>query len=146
MWSELIAGIAADAVLGAPAGPEELAEVERALGQRLPRGLAELLRECGGVGEDAALEVVWSAGRIARENAQLRTDPSLARLYMPFEPLLFFGSGPGGDLFGCPRTPEREEVFVWDHETDSRTLVCYRLEDYLRRALTEGGGDWWRAD
>jgi hypothetical protein len=40
-------------------------------------------------------------------------------------------------------TPERPDIFVWDHETDSRLWAAGELEDYLQRSLT-GEGDWWR--
>ncbi|MEV6109751.1 hypothetical protein AB0M28_34335 [Streptomyces sp. NPDC051940] len=62
---------------------------------------------------------------------------------MPFEPLMFFGDNGGGDQFAFVRTPERDEVFVWDHETDGRYLAEYSLEQYLERALREKG-DWYR--
>jgi exonuclease I len=42
------------------------------------------------------------------------------------------------------RKPERNEVFVWDHETDSRTLISTSLESYARSALESDGDDWYR--
>ncbi|NXY96848.1 SMI1/KNR4 family protein [Streptomyces sp. BR123] len=143
MWREQILEATADAELGAPAGEGALAAVERALGQSLPPQLAALLRECNGVRGRYGLDVVWSAERIAKANADFRAARDFAELYMPFEPLMFFGDNGGGDQFAFVRTPQRNEVFVWDHETDSRYLVSYGLDQYIQRAL-RGTGDWYR--
>ncbi|MEW1912779.1 SMI1/KNR4 family protein [Kitasatospora sp. NPDC085895] len=143
MWRELILEAAGDAELGEPAGEEALAAVEAALGQPLPAESAALLRECDGVRGRSGDDVVRSAERIARDNAEFRAAADFAALYMPFEPLMFFGDNGGGDQFAFVRTPPRTEVLVWDHETDSRSLVCYGLAHYLGRALRETG-DWYR--
>ncbi|MEE1787648.1 SMI1/KNR4 family protein [Streptomyces sp. SP17BM10] len=142
MWRQLILELAPDAELAAPASDDTLADVERALGQRVPPDLAGLLRECDGVVR-RGLDVVWDAARIARDNRGFRTTEDFRQLYMPFEPLMFFGDNGGGDLFAFVRTPERDhDVFVWDHETDSRSMVTGRLRQYLERSLREAG-DWY---
>ncbi|MFZ3468189.1 SMI1/KNR4 family protein [Streptomyces sp. 4.24] len=149
MWRELILELLPDAELGEPAGEEALAEAERALGQPLPDDLAALLRECDGVAGDTGEDVVWTVGRIAEDNAYFRSAPDFAELYMSFAALMFFGDNGGGDQFAFVRTPERtdvSDVFVWDHETDGRSPVANDLTAYLRRALTDGGGDWYRND
>lgn len=64
-------------------------------------------------------------------------------LYMPFDPLLFFGDNGGGDQFAFVLTPERPDIFVWDHENDSRLWAARGLEDYLHRSLA-GDGDRYR--
>lgn len=143
MWRELIEQTLADAELGPPADEEALTALVNALGQPLPPQLTALLRECDGVRGRHGLEVVWSAERIAETNAEFRASPDFAELYMPFEPLMFFGDNGGGDQFAFVRTPERGEVFVWDHETDSRYLVTYNLRQYVERAL-RADGDWYR--
>ncbi|MFF4368106.1 SMI1/KNR4 family protein [Streptomyces sp. NPDC001594] len=142
-WRELVLGLLPEAELAGPADEADLAEVERALGQPLPDDLAALLRECDGVVGRHGTDVVWSARRIARDNAELRGTPGFASLYMPFEPLMFFGDNGGGDLFGVVRIPERSDVFVWDHESDGRSWAAGGVEDYLRRALP-AAGDWYR--
>ncbi|WP_369199928.1 SMI1/KNR4 family protein [Streptomyces sp. PU-14G] len=136
MWRERILTLAPGAEPAAPATERALAGIPRALGQPLPEALAALLRECDGVRDEDGTDVVWSAARIAADNAAFRSSPAFAGLYMPFEPLLFFGDDGGGDQFAFVRVPRREEdVFVWEHETDSRTWAAAGLDDYLRRVL-----------
>ncbi|MFI6688047.1 SMI1/KNR4 family protein [Streptomyces sp. NPDC050485] len=143
MWREQILEVMADAELAQPATSEALAEVERVLGQPLPEDLALLLHECNGVRGHYGTDAVWSAERIAKENASFRASADFAKLYMPFEPLMFFGDNGGGDQFAFVRVPLRADVFVWDHATDERVWAANGLDDYLRRAL-EDSGDWWR--
>ncbi len=143
MWRELILDLAPDADLGVPVDDVSLTTVERALGQRLPSDLIALLRECNGLAHDG-VDVIWSAEQVARDNTAFRSAPDFADLYMPFEPLMFFGDNAGGDQFAFVRTPERGDVFVWDHETDSRFMVAGGLRQYLERTLRQSGEDWYR--
>ncbi|MEV6784638.1 SMI1/KNR4 family protein [Streptomyces sp. NPDC051098] len=143
MWRELILDLAADADLGGPVDDVSLTTVERVLGQRLPTDLIALFRECNGVALDG-VDVVWGAEQVARDNTAFRGAPDFADLYMPFEPLMFFGDNAGGDQFAFVRTPERDDVFVWEHETDSRFMVAGGLLQYLEQALRQSGEDWYR--
>ncbi|MFJ7205783.1 SMI1/KNR4 family protein [Streptomyces sp. NPDC098789] len=88
--------------------------------------------------------MIWSVERIALPNEEFRTREDLRSLYMPFDALLFFGDNGGGDRFALPVSPLRPDVFVWDHENDSRTWVAPSLERYLRSALSRPGEDWYR--
>lgn len=127
------------------ADPGALHRVEEALGQPLPSALRSFLLETDGVEGPYGEDVVWPAERIRDDNLALRSGtPELRSLYMPFETLLFFGDNGGGDQFAFVRTPPRDDVFVWDHETDGRSRVADDLESYLRAALGSEGGDWYR--
>jgi SMI1-KNR4 cell-wall len=53
---------------------------------------------------------------------------------MPFDPLLFFADAGNGDQFAFLWKPRRDEIFVWDHESDSRSWVAGSLHQYLQ---------WW---
>ncbi|MFI7317733.1 SMI1/KNR4 family protein [Streptomyces venezuelae] len=123
---------------------EQVRMVESGLGQSLPRALLALLLETDGVEDEYGTEVVWSAERILSENSTLRSDGPHRELYMPFDSLLFFGDNGGGDRFAFVRTPERDDIFVWDHETDSRNWISPNLESFLRSALGNAGEDWYR--
>ncbi|MET9307314.1 SMI1/KNR4 family protein [Streptomyces cellulosae] len=115
--------------------------------RRLPGSLADVLRENGGVVDAYGTDVVWPLARIVEENLLFWSGEAFAGLRMPFDPLLFFGDNGGGDQFALVVRPERNDVFVWEHETDSRVWVAGTIDEYLRRALAEdgdAGGDWWR--
>ncbi|MFB7909715.1 SMI1/KNR4 family protein [Kitasatospora sp. NPDC059146] len=121
-----------------------LAEAERRLGFGLPGELGELLLESDGVIGRTWVDTVWPVERIVEQNLLFRSDRSFAELYMPFDALLFFGDNGGGDQFAFVRTPVRPDIFVWEHESDSRRWVARDLRDYLGRSLAQGGDDWYQ--
>lgn len=136
MWRDLINELTLAATFAAGASAEALSEAEANLGGLLPPDLRVLLEESNGVSGEYGLGLVWPIERIVSDNALLRASPDFADLYMPFDPLLFFADAGNGDLFAFVWTPRRDEVFAWDHETDSRNWVAPSLETYLR---------WWLA-
>lgn len=134
MWRELVHRLDPTASFSPAANDAELAATEAALGTALPPDLASLLRESNGVEGTHGLQLVWASAQIATENTNFRTYPAFARLYMPFNPLVFFADGGNGDQFALLASIDRDDVFVWNHETDSRTWVAPNLATYL---------DWW---
>ncbi|MFF9222133.1 SMI1/KNR4 family protein [Streptomyces viridosporus] len=119
-----------------PASESSLLRCATVLGHPLPADLAALLRESNGVeGADGA-GLVWSAERIVSENRTRRADSGFAALSMPFDPLLFFADAGNGDLFALLSGLRRPDVFVRDHEDDSRTWVAPNLAKYLEWWLT----------
>ncbi|MFD9722562.1 SMI1/KNR4 family protein [Streptomyces sp. NPDC059072] len=92
----------------------------------------------------SSVNTVWPVEQIVDQNLLYRSDVSFARLYMPFDALLFFGDHGGGDRFAFVQTPRRPDIFVWEHETDSRRWVARDLADYLGRSLAEGGDNWYQ--
>lgn len=135
MWRELIEGLPTSVTFTDPASDKALRDAEEALGQPIPPHLASLLSETDGVTGDYGLGLVWDLSRIVRENLVFRQSADFARLYMPFDPLLFFGDAGNGDQFALLSPPvDRDDVFAWDHETDTRQWVASNVEMYLR---------WW---
>jgi hypothetical protein len=135
MWRELAdeLGLAS----ADPASEEDIAAAETAVGCALPEVLRSLLAETDGLGDG----LVLSAHEIARTNEEMRTTADFAELYMPFEPLLFFGAEGNGDLYAfriLAGDANPTDVFVWDHESDSRTATAFGLERYVR-------GERWHA-
>ncbi|MDI3405055.1 SMI1/KNR4 family protein [Streptomyces cavernicola] len=120
----------------APVPPADPAEAERRLGGPLPGQLVALLRESDGIEGPYGEDLVWPLSRIVADNLHFWSDRSLAELYMPFTPLLFFGDDGGGDQFAFVRTPARPDVFVWEHEDDSRRWVARDLRDHLSRTAS----------
>ncbi|GHH08880.1 SMI1/KNR4 family protein [Streptomyces rubradiris] len=127
-----------------PAEPSDLVTAEKRLGRSVPAELRQLLLESNGVIGHFLVNTVWSLDRIVETNLYFRSDETFAQLYMPFDALLFFGDNGGGDQFAFVRKPERPDIFVWEHESDSRRWVARDLRDYLGRALRTGDDDWYQ--
>lgn len=103
-----------------------------------------MLLESNGVVGHTQVDTVWPLDEIVQRNLLFWSDQAFARLYMSFDPLLFFGDNGGGDQFAFVQKPERPDIFVWEHESDSRRWVANNLQDYLVRSLADGGDDWYQ--
>ena len=143
MWREYLLDLGSGVNLAAPASPEAIARAEQGLGVELPAELRELLLETDGVTDEYGTELLWPVERILDDNSMFRGNPDFADLYMPFDALLFFGDSGGGDqwaftvLAGRVRRPD---VFLWNHENDSRSWAAPSLRRFLRQRL-EGGSE-----
>ena len=133
----LIERIAAwgEATFSQPASNEDLAAAATALGSALPQQLSELLSETNGVEGEYGLGLVWEVGRIAKDNAWFRTNDDYRELYMPFDGLVFFADAGNGDQFGISLAGNHE-IYVWDHEDDSRTWAAPTVMGYLENWMT----------
>ncbi|MFG2091837.1 SMI1/KNR4 family protein [Spirillospora sp. NPDC048824] len=144
MWKEAASRAYADAGFRTSADAAALAAAEQRLGRSLPRELTGLLQETDGIVGHYGVDTVWPLQQIVEQNLRFWSDDSYADLYMPFDVLLFFGDNGGGDQFAFVQTPPRPDIFVWDHETDSRSWAAGDLRDYLGRSLADGDDDWYR--
>ena len=136
MWRDLAEQtLAARTTDGVPV--VDIESAESVLGVRLPSDLSELLSETDGVVTEHGLNLIWSLRRIVADNVAFRANAGFRELYMPFDPLLFFGDAGNGDQFahvilaGEVRMPD---VFAWDHENDSRYWVAPDLRRFI---------EWW---
>lgn len=134
MWTHLINALPAETHLHPPAPEKAISQARHQLGHRLPDELAALLRESNGVDGEYGLGLIWPIEQIITDNLTFRTDTDYAKLYMPFDSLLFFGDAGNGDLFALVPHTHRRDVYAWDHENDSRTWVAPGIAEYL---------DWW---
>jgi hypothetical protein len=79
-----------------------------------------------------------------QENLMFRTYPDFKDLYMPFDPLLFFGENENSDLYAYAITAngiiQKSDVFIWDHETDGREWYAGWLHQYLEKRLSDPDG------
>ncbi|MFF2780590.1 SMI1/KNR4 family protein [Streptomyces sp. NPDC058052] len=144
MWREAALEAFPEAEFRSPAQVAALADAEHSLGRELPAELRQLLLESNGIIGRAAVDTVWPVEQIVKQNLLFCSDTAFAQLYMPFDALLFFGDNGGGDQFAFVQTPQRPDIFVWEHETDSRRWAARDLRDYLGRSLAEGGDDWYQ--
>src|SRR5262245_3969841 len=138
-WKEHIAAICAQASFSEPAEERALAAAETKLGMRLPESLRELLAESNGVRGEYELALIWPIERIIEDNRLFRADESFRTLYMPFDGLLFFADAGNGDQFAfavAGGQVRRPDIFVWDHEEDSRRWLAKDLSDYLEGWLS----------
>lgn len=111
-----------------PATQEQILNVEKLLGKKLPVDLKELLLEMNG---DSWL--IFSTEQIIETNLSIRK----LDCYMPLDCLLFFGGNSCGDYYGYPITHQDgvrdDNVFMWEHEYDNRTWKASNLEDTIKK-------------
>ena len=137
MWRELISSLSKDCEFNPPAAFFEISAVEESLGVKLPDELKELLKETNGVSGEYGLGVIWTTEEIRKYNTEFRTETDFKDLYMPFDHLLFFADAGNGDQFAfiiLNGEIRRPDIFVWNHEDDSRTWAASSLYQYL---------EWW---
>ena len=118
-----------------PATADAINAAEAALGAPFPVEIRDLLSETDGVDGERGLALVWPAERIGKDNAYFRSSQTFADLYLPFEGLVFFSDPGNGDQFAISLRGA-QDIFVWDHEDDSRTWVASTIMDFLRRWMT----------
>ncbi|MES9667511.1 SMI1/KNR4 family protein [Bacillus nitratireducens] len=133
MWKNTIRSISSNLSLKNPATKDELAEVQKNLQLELPNDLYQLLQETNGI-EGEYGQFIWDASKIKIENMNMRNIVDFKDLYMPFDCLLFFADGGNGDLFGYSilnGIVQRNDIYVWNHENDSRTWVAPSLKIFM---------------
>jgi hypothetical protein len=134
MWRELVISICSDCTFAPPAAEEAMEEVRAALGVAAPQELRDLWSECNGI-RDRHGDGIWSAERVVRDNLEMRSYPEQDDLYMSFDSLFIFADAGNGDLFFFPIQADggihRPDVFIWDHETDSRNWIAGNLQVFV---------------
>ncbi|GAB6549017.1 MULTISPECIES: SMI1/KNR4 family protein [Bacillus] len=138
MWKNTIHSISQNLSFNNPATKDELTDIQKCLHLEFPNDLYQLLQETNGV-EGEYGDFIWSTSKIKTENMNMRNIVDFKDLYMPFDCLLFFADGGNGDLFGYSilnGIVQREDIYVWNHENDSRTWVASSLETFMK---------WWES-
>jgi hypothetical protein len=139
MWRETIQKLTKDATFHPCVNADVIQRAEAALGVAFPEELVAVLSETNGVDGEYGLGLIWPIERIESDNAAFRKNTDFAELYMPFDHLLFFADAGNGDQFafairnGVIRSAD---IFVWNHENDSRTWGASTLKQYLEWWLT----------
>lgn len=137
MWKDFISKLNSDINIefNAPASENELLETEKALNIELPEWIKKPLLETNGFKNDSSL---WSAYEIKENNIYIRD--SFKEYFMPLDCFLFFGDAGNGDYFGFPIINGeiwKGDVYVWNHEDDSRTWVASSLKGFLKAWLCD---------
>ena len=139
MWRKLIQRHDEAATFVEPATFAEITAAEERLNVRFPDALRDALRESNGVEGEYGVGLLWPVARIATDNESFRANADFKRLYMPFDHLLFFADAGNGDQFGfavLDGEVRRDDIFVWNHEDDSRSWVAPSLEKFVEWWLT----------
>ncbi|MBV7562190.1 SMI1/KNR4 family protein [Pseudomonas sp. sia0905] len=137
MWQEFFEKHSGAITTRTGASEVDIQAAERALGVKFPSDLQNFLLVSDGLEGEYGLDLVWSLNRIVSDNLNFRGNNEFKELYMPFNCLLFFGDAGNGDQFAFPIQADvirRDDVFVWNHENDSRTWAAPSLPKYL---------EWW---
>jgi len=137
-WQEFIQNLTSDFAFHSPAMLDEVEKVESSLGVLFPDELKSLLQESDGIEGPYGLGLIWNVEKIKKNNLDLRQIPDFKELYMPFDHLLFFADAGNGDqfAFGILDGEIRNlDIFIWNHENDSRTWVAPSLGVYLEWSL-----------
>jgi SMI1-KNR4 cell-wall len=121
-----------------PVSEQELHDCEHARALALPHELRALLEETNGIEGEDGIDILWNAERIGTDNVAFRNNPDFAELYMPFDALVFFADSGDGNQFAVAMRGNFE-VYLWNHENDSRIWVAPSIvrfvEDFMTGAL-----------
>jgi hypothetical protein len=134
MWKEFIQSETSGYHFAKPAIKSDISQIKEKLHVELPSDLLELFNETNGVFDEYNCPLIWSANQIIKDNLFFRTFNDYKDIYMPFDHLLFFSDAGNGDLFGYAilnGSIQRDDIFVWDHESDSRKWVASSLKDFI---------------
>ncbi len=140
MWKQLIESYTSDFTSFPPTIAEEIANAEQTLKIQFTDELKSLLTESNGFQARYGSGLIWSVQNIVQQNLEYRQYPDFKSLYMPFDHLLFFSDTGCGDLYGYAIRDgviHQEDIFRWDHETDSRINVALGLRDYIDRFFND---------
>lgn len=139
MWKHLVSALESNSRFESPANKSDIENAEKSLNVLLPRQLKECLQEANGIFGEYDLGLVWSLDKVVHTNLDFRQSTNFEELYMSFDSLLFFADAGNGDQFAFPIQAgqiRRDDVFVWNHEDDSRFWVAPNLKTYIEWQLT----------
>ncbi|MFT0804156.1 SMI1/KNR4 family protein [Bacillus swezeyi] len=137
MWRHLIRRLSEEYTFNKPSQTARLNEIKRKFNIRLPNELESLLKETDGINDEFDCPLIWSADRITAENEELRNGEVFKDIYLPFDYLLFIADAGNGDLFAYSilnGSIQKDDIYVWNHEDDSRTWVAPSLKQFI---------EWW---
>lgn len=139
MWREFVRQFVPEHQFFSAVTIEAIASASNEIGVELPDELQNLLLETNGVFGSYELGLVWPIERIVEDNGAFRSNIHFRELYMPFDSLLFFADAGNGDQFAYSIVGgrvRRTDIFVWNHEDDSRVWVAPSLGKYLEWTAT----------
>ncbi len=140
MWKNFINSISKEYHFTNPATKLELDHIQNELKVELPDELASLLKESNGVFDNWNCPLIWPISQVVKDNLFYRNFEDYKDIYMPFDHLFFFSDAGNGDLFffaiSKNGTIEKNDIYVWNHEDDSRTWIAASLNDFIKGWIT----------
>ena len=139
MWEDYISTISKEYSFKPPVPKTDITQITRELNVDLPKELLELYNETNGVFDTFNCPLVWSTSQVLEDNLFFRNFIDYKDIYMPFDHLLFFSDNGCGDLFGYRILNgyiHTEDIYVWNHEDDSRIWVASSLEKFIKGWIT----------
>ncbi|MED4455006.1 SMI1/KNR4 family protein [Metabacillus fastidiosus] len=139
MWKNYIHSISKEYNFRDPAVESEITQIKEELNVELPEKLLGLYDETNGVFDRFDDSLIWSTQQIVEENLFYRNDEEYKNIFMPFDHLLFFAPAGNGDLFGYAILNghiQKDDIYVWDHEDDSRRWIASSLEEFIKGWIT----------
>ncbi|UOQ48764.1 SMI1/KNR4 family protein [Gracilibacillus caseinilyticus] len=139
MWKYFISSISKEYTFRPPASNREISQISEKLNVVLHKKLLELYSETNGIFDSFDCPLIWSTSRVVEDNLFFRNFDDYKDIYMPFDHLLFFADDGCGDLFGYKilnGSIQTEDIYVWNHEDDSRTWVASSLEKFVEGWIT----------
>lgn len=109
-------------------------DLQETIGLELHPELRSFLESTNGVKDRHGCDLIWPIERMTRENARVRCDHRLRKQYMPLDCFFFFADAGNGDMFGhavVENAIRCSDVFVWNHEDDSRQVVACGLRNFI---------------
>ncbi|WP_298830146.1 SMI1/KNR4 family protein [uncultured Planococcus sp.] len=107
----------------------------------LPKELEDLLSETDGVYDEFICLFIWSINKLSKKTSILE-DGKILKIFICLLIISFFFSNAGnGDLFGYAVLNghiQSEDIYVWNHEDDSRTWIASSLKEYIKGWITGG--------
>jgi len=141
MWRNYVSSISKEYQFKAPATNEQIISIKEELNVELPQKLIELYNETNGVYGNYGISLIWSTEQIVKENLFCRTIHEYRDSMMPLDNFLFFSDAGNGDLFGyriVNGSIQNDDIYVWNHEDDSRTVIASSLEEFIKGWVTGG--------
>lgn len=138
MWKDYIGTISNEYSFKPSASNTEIIQITEELNVELPKMLWALFKETNGVFDRFGCPLIWSTSQIIKDNLFFRNFEDYKDIYMPFDHLLFFSDNGCGDLFGYKILNGRiqtEDIYVWNHEDDSRMWVASSLKVFIKGCI-----------
>jgi hypothetical protein len=135
MWKDYLSSISKECQFKASATETEILSIKKELQIDLPKKLSDLYTETNGVYGNYGISFIWSTEQVVQKNIFFWTIHEHRDLIKPLDTFLFFSDAGNGDLFGYSivnRSIQTEDIYVWNHEDDNRSIIASSLEEFIR--------------